>query len=571
MKDAIESFKNLGVKKLAVLGASGLILLVGLVILATSASTGSLSPLYTNLSLEDANKITTELDSKNVKYSITGSGTQILVPTEHVLKLRMSFAAEGIPSSGTVIGYEIFDKGEKLGTSNFVQGMNQLRALEGELSRTIMSMQSIKNARVHLVVPKNELFRKDRIEPTASIQVTMNGGERLGQNEVAAVRYLVASAVPGLSVDNVTIVDSRGFLLARGGADKNDPSIFASTSHEFKMNVESQMRNRIEELVEKYVGMGAVKAQVSADINFDRIITNEETYDPESQVARSVQTTEESESADEKTGSENVSVANNIPNANASGNANNSTQKRQRLDEVTNFEISKKITNHVSESGQIKKLSIAVMVNGTYEKDAESGEFAYKDRSDEELKKLETLIKSAVGYDESRGDTVEVSSLEFSPDFGGGFKKESTLGMIQQDIQSVVQILVMGLVAIMVIMMVVRPLVKRALEVNAAQMAAIEAAGATVPMLGAPGMPALAGAGGMAQLPAPGMMAAGVGQSAMSEAFGDDGDDEGFSNLSGIRGPSKSASVKKINELIESNAEESITVIRSWLYGENAA
>jgi flagellar M-ring protein FliF len=559
MKDALESFKNLGLKKLAILGAAGVALLVGLIVLATNVSSGSMSPLYTNLTLEDANKITTELDGKGVQYQMAGNGTQILVPAEQALKLRMAFAAEGIPSSGTIIGYEIFDKDEKLGTSNFVQNMNQLRALEGELARTIMSMNQIKNARVHLVVPKNELFRKDKVEVTASITVTMGGSEKLNPGEVAAIRYLVASAVPGLAVENVTIVDSRGVLLARGGSDKDDPAVYASNSQEFRSNTEAQLRDRVEELLEKYVGMGNVKAQVAAEINFDRTVTEEETYDPESQVARSVQTTEENEASDEKSSNDNVSVANNLPNASAGG-ANNNTQKKNRTDEVTNYEISKKVTNHVSETGTVKKLSIAVLIDGIYEEDPKTGEAKYKERTPEEIAKLTALVKSAIGFDDKRGDSIEITSLQFSQDFGG-YKKESTFEFLQQDLQSVIQILVMGLVAMMVIFMVIRPLVKRALEVNQAQQAALEASNG-VAMIAGPGGTTATGQPAQAQI-------AGPGGNAMNEAFGDE--EEGFSALSGIRGPQKSASIKKINELIENNSEEAASVLRSWLYGENAA
>lgn len=575
MKEALESVKNLGAKKLAILGAAGFTLLVGLIVLASSVSSGSLSPIYTNLSLEDSNKIASELDSKGVKYELGGNGTTILVPGEQVLKLRMAFAAEGLPTSGSIIGNEIFDKDEKLGTSNFMQNMNQMRALEGELSRTIMSMNQIKGARVHLVVPKRELFQKDKIDPTASIQLTMTGGSKLASGEVSAIKYLVATAVPGLSPENITIVDSRGILLARGGGDPNDPGIYASTSQEYRANVESQMRNQIEELVEKYVGLGNVKAQVSADINFDRVVTNSELYDPESQVARSVQSTSEKELSDEGgagsgASGAGVSVSNNLPagkDASAGAASGGSKDNRQKTDEVTNYEISKTVKNQVSETGKVNKLSIAVMVDGSYTEDKKTGEMVYKDRSPEELKKLEDLVKSAVGFDEKRGDIVKVSSMKFSSDFSGTPEKAGTFAFIKDDFQSIVQILVMGLVAIMVILMVIRPLVKRAIEVNVNAQALN--ADNSVPLLGASIVPQIASGGGSGQMAI--AQAAGAGGGAAGGAEFNDEEDESFSAISGIRGPSKSASLKRINELLETNPDEAISVIRGWLYGEHAA
>lgn len=568
MKDTLESVKNLGVKKLAILGAAAATLLVGLIVLASSVSSGSLSPLYNNLSLEDSSKITSELDSKNVRYQLAGNGTQILVPTDQVLKLRMGFAAEGIPSSGTLIGNEIFDKDEKLGTSNFMQSMNQMRALEGELSRTIMSMNQIKAARVHLVIPKRELFSKDKVDPTASIQLTMSGGSKLASGEVAAIKYLVATAVPGLSPENITIVDSRGILLARGGGDQNDPALYASNSQEYRSNVESKMRNQIEELVEKYVGMGKVKTQVSADINFDRTVTNSELYDPESQVARSIQSTSEKElSSQSSAGGAGgpTSVSANLPAGPGSDSAGSgSKDNREKIDEVTNYEISKTTKNQISETGTIKKLSIAVMVDGTYKEDEKTGEMVYSERSPEEIQKLQDLVRSAAGYDEKRGDTITVTSMQFSSDFGGAPKKEGMLSSIQQDLQSVIQVLVMGLVAIMVILMVVRPLVKRALEVSAAQQAVAVESGvpllgmASVPQLGAPAQ-ALPGAAG------------GAGAAAGGAAGAGGEEEDAFSSINDIRGPSKSASLKKINELLDGNPDEAVSVIRGWLYGENAA
>ena len=557
MSDALETIKNLGNKKIAILGAAGFSLLIGLIVVALSVNNSSYSPLYSNLSLEDSQKIISELESRDVKYEIAGNGTKVLVPGENVLRLRMAFAEMGLPASvGATIGYEVFDKDEQLGTSSFVQNMNQLRALEGELARTISSMQQIQQARVHLVIPKRELFKKDKNKPTASINLTMSNSETLNSGEVSAIRYLVSTAVPGLSVENITVVDSRGKLLARGGDDEDDMGNFATASQEYKVAYEKKIRNKIEELLEKFVGLGNVKAQVSADIDFDRIVTNSETYDPEGQVARSIQTSESTESAN-ASGGGNVSVDNNLPEGTAGG-ASGNAESSQRIEETTNFEISKTITNHVSETGKVNKMSIAILVDGIYLEDPETGEVVYTERSPEEIEKLTNLAKSAVGFDAERGDIIEVTNLPFSPDFGG-YKEESMLDFLKQDLQSVVQILVMGLVAVMVIMMVVRPLVKRALELNAGQ-ALLE---------GEPGEE------GQALLTGPGALAvAGPGGDGVPAAIAGaqgEGDPGSFGVLEGIAQKNKPSSVKKLNEVIEQSPQDTLAALRFWMYGDGAA
>ncbi|PIR32695.1 MAG: flagellar M-ring protein FliF [Alphaproteobacteria bacterium CG11_big_fil_rev_8_21_14_0_20_44_7] len=553
MNEILEPIKKLGIKKLMIMAGAGVAVIVAILIATLTAGNGSHAPLYTNLSLEDSQRIVTELESRAVPYSLGANGTQILVPAEQIMRLRMVFAEQGLPSTeGATIGYEIFDKSDKLGTSSFVQNMNQLRALEGELARTIASINQVKSARVHLVIPKRELFKKDRNVPTASIQISMNGSEKLSGGEVAAVRYLVATAVPGLNVENITVIDDRGLLLARGGEDENDPAMFASNAQEYKTGYENKVRLRIEELLEKFVGMGNVKAQVSAEIDFDRVVTNSETYDPEGQVARSIQTTEESETSAGGAGG-NVSVANNLPDGSA-GAGGGGGDKREKIDEVTNYEISKTVKNHVSETGKVNKLSIAVLIDGIYETDEESGEIAYKERDEAELNKLEELIKSAVGFDEERGDSLEITNLPFSPDFGG-YQAEGMLDWLKQDLQSVVQILVMGLVAILVVMMVVRPLVKRALEINLQH----DDFEADQPQL-------LTGPGG-AMMRIPGGIEGG-GESGGFLGGGDE-ESEGLAALTGLKNRSKPSSIKKMNEIIDQNPNDALTALRLWMYGEN--
>ena len=235
------------------------------------------------------------------------------LPQDRVARLRLTMAEEGLPSGGS-IGYEIFDRSEGLGTTNFVQSINHLRALEGELARTIRSIGTVRNARVHLVLPKRELFTRDRMEPTASIVIAMLGNNRLDGQKVQAIQHLVAAAVPGLKPNMISIVDNNGSLLARGTVE-GDLQQTASTADEMRISYETRMARKVEELLERSVGVGNVRVQISADIDFDRVTENAEIFDPDGQVARSTQTIEEENGSSDGEGLAPVTVGGNLPEA----------------------------------------------------------------------------------------------------------------------------------------------------------------------------------------------------------------------------------------------------------------
>lgn len=540
IEEITDSFKALGQQKLMALALVAVVLLGGFAFMMFSASGPAMAPLFNNISMAESSKVVAELEARNIPYKLLGDGSQIMVPRDQVLRLKMSFAEEGIPNAGGSSGYELFDKGDKFGTSSFVQNINQVRAMEGELARTIGSLGQVERARVHLVMPKKELFAKDRErnKPTASVMVKTRGAQKIGASEVRAITNLVAASVPGLSPENVTIVDTRGNLLARGGGNSSEGGMAAANAEEYRIGYEIRTRNVIEELLEKSVGMGSVKAQVTADMDFDKIVTNSETYDPEGKVVRSVQTSEEKEQNSENSGNSNVSVANNLPDANAEKSGSGSASNNQKTDEVTNYEISKTVKNQVSESGKVKKLSIAVLVDGTYTK-AKDGKQTYKPRSKEEMAKLEALVKSAVGFDTARGDKLELTNMQFSSLVEE--EDNSPLAWLAKDLQGVVQTLVIGLVSILAILLVVKPLVKRAIEINVEQEEAM-AASAALTLPGMPGVPQLT-------------------------SDGRTGEDDELDELSLIQGPNKKlASLKKINEIIAQNPEEVVLVLRQWIY-----
>jgi flagellar M-ring protein FliF len=538
----MQSLKELSPIKLAALAGTAVLLLGFFVFLATRSGTPNMAPLYSGLDMQDSAQIVEELEKAAIPYEISAGGGQILVPADQVLRLRMRMAQEGLPDSGSIVGYEIFDRSDKLGTSNFVHNVNMLRALEGELARTITSFDKIDTARVHLVLPKRELFSRERQTPSASVALTMRGSNELNKGEINAVRNLVASAVPELEMGQVTIVDSKGKMLARGG-DEDDLGMMADTAAEYRVAYERRSRDQIESMLEKILGYGRVRAEVTADINFDRIVTNSETFDPEGQVARSVQSTEENENSRERDLNENVSVGNQLPDASVDNAGMMSESNRSLTDEITNFEISKVVENHIRETGNVNRLSVAVLVDGTYNTDAE-GNQVYSPRSEEELAKIATLVRSSVGYDEARGDIVEVVNMQFSerPD---GLEPEGPFDWLKQDLQGIIQTLVIGLVAILAILLIIRPIVNRVIEASteSREDEEDEAMAEHLALLG-PDLAALTDQSGA--------------------------EDEEMIDIDHIQGKVRSSAVKKVQDILENNPEEALGALRRWMEERNA-
>ncbi|MES2983592.1 MAG: flagellar basal-body MS-ring/collar protein FliF [Pseudomonadota bacterium] len=549
MNAMVQSLKDLNQIKLAAMIGTAVVMIGFFAYISLRVAVPTFAPLYNAVPVEDGGKIVAELELQNIPYELKRNGTQILVPADQVDKLRLKLAQRGLPSQGSMIGYEIFDKSDTLGTSNFVLNINQLRALEGELARTIGSFDTVEVARVHLVTPKRELFSRDAMEPTASVAVKLRATGGLNKNEIAAIRNLVASAVPGLKPTRVTVVDSRGVLLAKGVDESNDANAVSEDAEGFRADYEKKTMERLEKLLEQSVGIGKVKAEVHADIDFNRTITNSEKYDPEGQVARSVQSVKEDESGNEKSTDNSVSVSNNLPAAQAAsgGAGTTNSNNKKRVEETTNFEISKATTNSVKEAGVIKRLSVAVLVDGisTIDKD---GKTTYAPRPDAELKQLEKLVQSAVGYDSTRGDEVSVINMPFAAAPTDMFAT-SPFDWIKQDLNSIIQTMVLGGVAILAILLVIRPLVARAIESAAAAAKEDEME--------------------QAALAAPSIAARLTDQSRL-KAFADDdsleGDDgEDMINIDRIQGKLRSSSYMKINKMIDKHPDETAQILRQWL------
>ncbi|MET1412004.1 flagellar basal-body MS-ring/collar protein FliF [Roseibium sp. HPY-6] len=455
MSGIIEFIKTLGAARIAAMGAVAAILVGVFAFIILRVTAPQLTTLYNELTLEDSAAIVTQLESQGVQFQLSRQGATILVPKEQVARLRMQLAAEGLPTGGS-IGYEIFDRSDTLGATSFVQNINHLRAMEGELSRTIGSLDRIRAARVHLVIPERQLFQRDRRPPSASIVLNVRGA--LGPGEIRAVQHLVATAVEGLEPDRVSIVDESGRLLA-SGAGASDEDMVSTSLQERTVAIESRLRNQIEEILNSIVGPGRARVRVNAEVDFNRLTETTETFDPEGQVVRSTQTKEEATSSVSRNGQ--VTAANELPNAQAQQDQDG-RDTASLTEEVVNYEISRSTRTEVVEAGQVRRLSVAVLVDGTYEPDG-NGNTVYTPRAQETLDRIAVLVRSAVGFDQNRGDLVEVVNLQFAlpPPDDLLAEGDGLFEFTRDDIIRFAELGVLFLITILLLLFVVRPLLRR--------------------------------------------------------------------------------------------------------------
>jgi flagellar M-ring protein FliF len=410
--------------------------------------------LYSNLADDDAGKIVQELQDKKIPYK-TGSGGTILVASDKVYDVRLQLAAQGLPEGGGV-GFEIFDN-TNFTTSEFVQKLNYRRALEGELSRTIRSLAEVQQCRVHLVVPDKSIFafQQTKQDASAAVFISLKQGRKLNSGEVDGIIHLVASSVEGLSPENITVVDNKGELLQK----PNDDSMLSlsSSQMEFQHNYEKNMATKIISMLESVVGRGKVKAKISASFNFKKSESTEEKFDPEGVVVRSEQKNTEKTTSGAPAGIPGVSS--NLPGGAAQQYAASQGQS-QKQDEMINYETSKTVTHVVESPVTLERLTVAILIDGILPSQQGSVENAkqYVQRSEEDVKFYEDIIKKTVGFTSDRGDEISVKVMPF---------KEMEAVDVQDVpkeympiILNVLKYLVPVAVALLFFLFVIRPLLK---------------------------------------------------------------------------------------------------------------
>lgn len=537
------ALQKFGIGRLAaVLGvAAGVAAVLVAVMLRVGQAPDAL--LYSNLDLREASEISAALDQAGIKYSSKGDGSTIFVSRDEVGTARLMLAGKGLVTSGSV-GYEIFDNQSVLGQTEFQQNLNEQRALQGELSRTIMSMRGITSARVHITMPRREMFQAAATDPTAAVVVGV-GGRDLSADQVRAIRNVVASSVPNLKPDKVTVTDQSNRTLAAGSEDSGFTSANAEAA---KATTESQLQTRIKDIVEGVVGAGAARVQVTADIDHSRSTTQEQKFDPDGQVVRST-STNGSQSQD-TTGQADggVTATNNIPGGQAP-NATPVGSTNSENTETTNYEISNTTTTTVKEPGEVKKLSVSVAVDGKYTPAADGkGEPTYAPRTPEEVQQIKTLVAAAVGIDETRGDKIEVVNVRFNrePSAAPGADEGSSMfNFDKNDIMRGVELLVLLVTGLLLIFFVVRPLLKTA--------------------SGGGGMPALVGANGLPVTPLDTQLVGGTLPGAPQMLAGPSEMDQRI-DIARIEGQVKASSIKKVADFVDSHPEESTAILRSWVH-----
>jgi flagellar M-ring protein FliF len=536
--------KSLGAARMAAMAAVTLALIGFFAFLILRVTAPQMTLLFTDLSYEDSSAIVKDLERQAIPFELKNDGAIVMVPKDRVARLRLKLAESGLPKGGGV-GYEIFDKSDALGATSFVQNINHLRALEGELSRTIRAIDRVQGARVHLVLPERPLFSRDKVEATASIVLKVRG--TLEAQQVRAIRHLVASAVNGLKPERVSVVDESGRLLADGAVPDNASGVGAE---ERQAAYERRLREQIEGIVSSVVGPGRARVQLTADFDYNRITQTSEKYDPEGRVLRSSQTREESSATnDGKDGP--VSVNNELPNAAARpGEGGSPREQAKKSEEIVNYEISRSTKTEVTEGGRVNRVSVAVLVDGNYSKN-DKGDTSYLPRDKDEIDRIAALVRSAIGFDQKRGDQVEVVNLRFAelPAFPvsepQGFM--SLLQFTKDDLMHAIEQLVMALLGIIVLLLVVRPLVRRIITPDKVGQAALAAALAGGDMQGA--------------------LAAGA---SAEELQAVPNHTSKMIDIAQVQGQVHAQSVQKVGEIADKNPTETVSIIRTWLH-ETAA
>lgn len=508
--------RSYGIARIAAVAAVTVAVAAVLYFMALRATAPTMAVLYSGLSLEDGAEASALLDAGGVRHDVREADGKVTIyaPANDRARLKLSLAADGFVASTGAVGYEIFDKQDALGVTSFQQNINKLRALEGEIARTIATLSGVRGARVHLVMPERALFARDREEATASIVVDAPGG--LDKRSVKAIVNLAASAVPGLKPARVTVLDQAGALLA-SGQEGDDPLATSGGVDERIAATEARIRRTVEDLVGRIVGPDNLRVQVAAELDFSRITETANIIDPDSQTVLSSVTVEDQSNDRDPAGARGVTIANQLPEAAVVDPAQAglaATSSARRVEETTNYEMTRTVRNEVREIGGLKRLSVAVALNA-----------AAAPREPAELSRIASLVQAAVGYNPARGDQVSIVETPFQPapsnaQGTGGTSATTPAALENQTHLPAGEIAAAAAIIIALIVFVLRPLL----------------AGPVAP-------PAIAQARGAAAASATALPAPALSAEAAAPA----------------------ASIRRVAEVVKTNASESAVILKDWI------
>ena len=386
----------------------GLILGIGLLVLIGTglAVRPQYKVLYSGLDEQDAASVVSALETARVDYQLGAGGTMIQVDAGEISRTRLMLAEQGLPKGGAVGLAELFAE-PKFGRTKFDQKVLYLRGLQGELERTITNLDAVGRARVHVTMPERAVFEDEKIPPTASVTLNLLSGRRLSDANVMAIQHMIAAAVEGLETEQVTVVDTNGTLLSKTGMDPRSQASF-----DYKTDVERKTERELTRLLERTVGVGGVHAEVSAEIDFSKTETTEELYDPDQIAVRSESTQEAYEGSATDSAQGLAGAPANQPNAATAAGAG-STDSSRRIVKSKNYEVNRTVIHTQSPTAQVKRLSVSVLVDGTYTAAEDGSAPVFAPRSAEELQSLQQVIETAIGFNAARGDKVKIASVPF--------------------------------------------------------------------------------------------------------------------------------------------------------------
>ncbi|MCT6855351.1 MAG: flagellar M-ring protein FliF [Bombella apis] len=528
----IEGLKSLGRVRLIALGVVGVMLLLSLGVIAFHNRTSSMSLLYGDLELNEAAEMVDDLAKAHIPTNTGPDGRTLYVPTNKVAEARLLLAKAGLPGGG-IVGYELFDKSGTLTSTQFEQGIDETRALEGELERSIRLIHGVRNVRVHLVLPHRDLFSTETNPSQASVILDVGRTGAVSEDAISAIQNLVSAAVPGLKAHGISIVDTRGDVLARPG----DPDSLAGqeSSLEKQRHAEEQrLAQAVEDILTPTLGMGHVRARAAVTMNTDLIHETDESYDPNEQVLRS-QSTSTDKSANTEA-NQNTSVGNNLPNANA-GQNNRTGSSEERTDETNNYEIGKRTRVINQTRPRVSRISLAVLVDGTVTAD-KNGKPSWKPLDEAEVKRLTQLVQTTIGYDKTRGDEVNVVSMPFRVDGGTDLPHEETPFFTREMIIYLAEWIVPILLLLGAAAMLFGPILRR---VRKGSEAAAAQNAAAMDATAAPG-------------------------TAEGEAKPDDAVGRGDRiSVEGVEGKMRREALARVVQRVETNPDDAVAVIRNWL------
>ncbi|KAB2687323.1 flagellar M-ring protein FliF [Brucella pseudogrignonensis] len=538
---------KLGARKLIALGLVGAALMGAILYTSVYLSRPSYETLYVGLSRDDVNRMGLALGEAGIAFDVKSDGSSILVPVGKAEQARMYLAEKGLPTSNNA-GYELFDNMGSLGLTSFMQEITHVRALEGEIARTIQAIRGVKAARVHIVMAEKGSFRRGDQKPSASVVIRAEGG--FAAESAQSIRQLVAAAVPSLDASSVTVLDTNGRLLASAGEAANGAALLTAS-------LEQQVAGNVDESIRKalapYLGVGHFQSSVQATLDTDRRQTNETQFDPESRVERSVRVVRESGDSRNARNDNATGVEQNIPQEEIQNrNGESSSEKTDRREELTNYEMNTKTVSTVSDGYTVKRLSIAVVIDQARLLETAGTTPPPADFVDQQLLKIRDLLATAAGLNPDRGDVINVTAVNFLSPAGADMEPVSTPWseqLMRQSGSYVNALAILAAVALL-IWFGVRPLLRdQNAKPSGTEVALREPGDVAVPNFVGDTQQAIAGEGAKAVIGGP-------------EAYAD----QMKTSLSDLRQRMRMPAKLRLEQMIEMDEERVAAVLKQWIH-----